>query len=180
MRLNIRSLFIVLLIFPILLTGCSSMTIDQYSDREPQMRPEEYFDGHVKAWGIFEGRSGAVEREFTADFKGEWDGEVLTLDETLRYTDGDTESRVWKISKTGDGTYELNGEDIVGTGTGEAAGNAYHMEYTMGVDVSGSTWNLSFDDWMYRQDETTVINRVDISYWGFHAGELTIVYRKVE
>lgn len=144
------------------------------------MRPEEYFDGHVKAWGIFEGRNGTVKREFTADFRGEWNGTELTLDETLNYKNGETETRTWTIRPTGEDTYQLTGNDIIGEGTGKTAGNAYHMEYTMDVDVDGSTWTLSFDDWMYRQDETTVINRVDVTYWGFKAGELTITYSKME
>lgn len=169
-----------LLVILVVLGGCSTMSVKEYADRRPELKPEEYFDGHVKAWGIFENRSGKVTREFTGDFHGKWDGTTLRIDETLNYKNGETDERTWEFTKTGDNTYELTAENIVGEGTGKARGNALHLEYTLGVDVDGSTWNLTADDWMYRQDERTVINRASLTWYWFKAGELTIVYRKVE
>ena len=163
----------------ILLGGCSTMSVEEYAGRKPELKPEDYFDGHVKAWGIFENRNGKVTREFTGDFQGEWDGESLTIDETLNYKSGKTENRTWTFTKTGDETYTLTAENIIGEASGRAKGNALHLDYTIAVDVDGSTWNLTADDWMYRQDEKTVINRATLSWWWFKAGELTIVYRKV-
>jgi len=156
------------------------MSIEAYEEQTPKLKPEEYFDGHVKAWGIFENRNGEVTREFTGDFHGEWDGDTLTIDESLNYKDGETERRTWHFRKTDDHHYDVSGDNLVGPAKGQAMGNALNLQYTISVDVDGSTWNLSADDWMYRQDETTVLNRAHLTWWGFTAGELTIVYRKVE
>jgi hypothetical protein len=163
----------------LLLGGCSTMSVTEYQDRTPELKPEEYFDGHVKAWGIFEDRNGKVSREFTGDFHGTWDGDKLVIDETLEYRDGTVEERQWTFDKTGENTYDLRAESLSGERVAKTAGNAMHLKYSMAVDVDGSTWTLSSDDWMYRQDEKTVINRATLSWWWFKAGELTIVYRKV-
>lgn len=162
-----------------IVAGCSTKTVSEYRDRSPEFRPEHYFDGHVKAWGIFENRNGTVSRQFTGDFHGRWDGDELVIEETLEYSDGHLEERKWTFDKTGSNTYELRAENLSGKRIARTAGNAMHLQYTIGVDVNGSTWNLSSDDWMYRQDQTTVINRANLTWWGLKAGELTIVYRKI-
>ena len=176
-----RTFFVAFcLLGTIFLVGCSANKINEYKGREPEFKPEEYFDGHVKARAIFENRNGKVTREFTGDFRGDWDGESLTIDERLEYKSGKTKERTWVFEKEGENEYRLSAENIIGEGRGTAMGNAMHLEYTTAVDVDGSTWNLTADDWMYRQGEKTVINRTTLTYWWLKAGELTIVYRKME
>ena len=42
------------------------MRTEDYKNTKPEIKIEEYFLGNVKAWGIFQGRSGVVKRSFTA------------------------------------------------------------------------------------------------------------------
>ncbi len=174
--ISIIAIVIMLVIFGV---GCSTKTVSEYRDRTPEFNPEEYFDGHVKAWGIFENRNGTVSRQFSGDFHGNWNGDRLVIDETLEYSDGRVEERKWTFDKTGTNLYGLRAENLSGERIARTAGNAMHLQYTIAVEVNGSTWNLTSDDWMYRQDEETVINRATLSWWGLEAGELTIVYRKI-
>ena len=53
-----RILLSFILIF--LLSNCRDMSPEEYKNTEPKIKIEEYFLGDVKAWGIFQGRSGIV------------------------------------------------------------------------------------------------------------------------
>jgi hypothetical protein len=64
-------------------------------------------------------------------------------------------------------------DDVVGEARGESAGNAFHWTYTLALPVDGRVWNVEFDDWMYRMDETTVLNRSAMSKFGLHLGDVT-------
>ena len=63
---------------------------------------------------MFEDRFGNLQREFTVELQGDWDGNTLILTEDFEYADGETERRIWRITKTGDGLYEGRADDVVG------------------------------------------------------------------
>ena len=92
---------IALLAWILLLSGCTAMKPADFTTGEPRLVLEDYFNGHTKAWGLFEDRFGLVKRQFTVDITGVWNGETLTLDEHFLYNDGETDQRVWTIRKTG-------------------------------------------------------------------------------
>ena len=75
------------------------MQPEDYKNTKPKIKIEEYFLGKVKAWGIFQGRSGIVKRQFTAEMNGSFDGENLILDEDFRWNDGEKQHRRWTIKK---------------------------------------------------------------------------------
>ena len=78
--------FLVIIFF--LLIGCDNMKPESYSNTEPKIKIEEYFLGNVRAWGIFQGRSGIVKRQFTAKMNGFFDGENFILGFDLRKVGG--------------------------------------------------------------------------------------------
>ena len=47
-----------ILLFFLLFTACSSVQVSDYSERAPQMIPEQFFDGDLTAHGIVKNRSG--------------------------------------------------------------------------------------------------------------------------
>ncbi|MDX9961390.1 MAG: DUF3833 family protein, partial [Aliarcobacter sp.] len=51
----------------ILLTGCSSMKIEDFNNTKPEFIPQEYFNGKLRAYGLVKDRSGNI----TRTFKGE-------------------------------------------------------------------------------------------------------------
>lgn len=154
------------------------MKPEDFAGREPRLLLEEYFAGKTKALGIFVDRFGNLRRQFAVDIDGTWDGETLTLVEDFLYDDGETEQRIWRISKTGAHSYEGRAGDVIGPAAGKAYGNVLNWQYRLALKVGDSTWNVDFDDWMFLQDDNVIINRAEISKFGFKLGDVTIVFTK--
>ena len=162
------------------LMACGGPTPKSFEGGEPRLKLEDYFAGETKAYGIFRDRFGDLRRQFTVDIQGDWnpDTKMLTLDEEFQYADGETDTRVWEIEKTGPHRYRGTAGDVIGEAKGEAYGNAFTWTYKVELDVDGDTWTVTFDDWMFRQSDGIVINTADVSRWGLHVGTVTIVFRK--
>ena len=174
---------IALLSITIILVGCGGgMKIDQFADQTPKFQPEVYFDDEFTAHGLFQDRFGKVRRQFTADIDGDWDADenMLTLKEDSVYADGETETRVWKIEKTGENSYIGNADNVIGKADGTTAGNALNFNYDFDLQMpSGGSLKVHFDDWMFLQpDGKTVINRATVSKLGIKLGTVTVVFVK--
>ncbi|WP_084332541.1 DUF3833 domain-containing protein [Marinobacterium jannaschii] len=167
----------VLLILSIL-SGCTPMNVEQFSGRSPTLLPEEYFDGRVMAWGIFEDRFGTLRREFRVDIDGRWDGQTLLLKEYFSYSDGEKQRRIWTIRPQGNGRYSGTAPDIVGAAAGLAAGNALNWRYQMDLKVGDREWRVRFNDWMFLQPDGSLINRAKVSKWGLGLGEVTLFFMR--
>ncbi|MEY3038798.1 MAG: hypothetical protein RL143_1365, partial [Pseudomonadota bacterium] len=89
----------------LLLGGCNTMKVEEISRPTPELKIEQFFDGKVYAWGLFEDRFGQLRRQFIVEIDGNWDGETLTLDEHFLYADGEKDQRVWAIKKERPGNY---------------------------------------------------------------------------
>ncbi len=162
----------------VLTTGCSSMKPETFADAEPRFVIEEYFAGHTTAWGIFEDRFGDLRRQFKVEITGTWDGRQLVLDEAFSYSDGETDRRVWTVTKVDDHTYSGTAGDVVGEAVGKSYGNALYWRYTMDLKAGDRTWRVDFDDWMFLQPNHVLINRARVSKWGIKVGEVTLVFAK--
>ena len=171
-----RLLLPVILI--LLLNSCSEMKPEDYKNTKPIIKIEEYFQGNVKAWGILQGRSGEVKRQFVADMKGEFDGQNLILDETFIWNDGEKQERRWTIKKVGDNKYEGTAPDVVGIAKGVSFGSAFKFEYKLLVPYKDKKIKIRFDDWIFKQDEKTAINKATLTKFGFKVGELTVLFVK--
>ena len=154
------------------------MKPEDFAGHEPRFRIEEYFAGKTRAWGIFQDRFGTLRRQFVVDIDGSWDGEILTLVEDFVYDDGQREQRTWRIRKTGEHSYEGSADGVIGIAEGQSYGNVLKWTYRFALRVGDSSWNVSFDDWMFLQDDGVMINRAEVSKFGFQLGEVTIAFRK--
>mgnify|MGYP001034167793 CR=1 FL=1 len=163
-----------------LLAGCSSVAPEDYAGQTPSFVLEEYFDGNVQAWGMFQARNGEVRRRFRVDIEGTVEGDSITLDERFIYADGERQRRVWEIERIDEHTYEGTAGDVIGTATGKRYGNALNWTYTLALDVGDRTWNLQFDDWMVLTDENTLINTAEVTKFGFRVGTVTLFFRRSE
>ena len=146
----------------------------------PALRIEAYFAGRTRAWGLFEDRFGRVRQQFTADITGTWDGRVLVLEEDFLYADGATQRRVWRIARTGEGTYEGRADDVVGVASGRGAGNALAWRYTMDLAVGAARWRVAFDDRMVLLPDGVLLNRAHLSRWGLRIGTASLVFRPAD
>lgn len=161
-----------------LLAGCAGPVPSDYAQQTPTLDLRRYFDGPLVAHGMFSDRSGKIQRRFTVEMTGRWQGRNGELDERFTYADGRTERRVWRLTDLGDGRWEGRADDVVGVARGESAGHSLRWRYTLALPVDGRVWHVEFDDWMTLIDERTMLNRAVMSKFGIRLGEVTIAFTK--
>ena len=172
---------ILLIIFAQFITSCSSnssMKPEDFKDKKPRLIIEEYLSGEVKAWGVLQNRSCKVTRQFSAILDGKWDGKELILDETFNWDDGEVQKRQWKINKIDQHNYEGTAGDVVGKAKGFSYGPAFKFEYVLLVPVKGREIKITFDDWIFMQNEKVAINRAKMTKFGIRVADLTVVFVK--
>ena len=172
---------ILLIISLFLITSCSdnsAMKPEDFKNKEPRLIIEEYLTGNVKAWGVLQNRSGKVTRQFSADLDGSWDGKQLILKEKFNWDDGEVQNREWTITKIDENNYEGTAGDVFGKAIGYSYGPAFKFEYVLLVPVKGKEMKITFDDWIFKQDERVAINRATLSKFGFKVAELTVMFVK--
>ena len=160
------------------LAGCASTGVEQYRAEQPALDLKTYLNGTLDAWGMFQGRSGEVQKRFHVVIDAKWTGDTGVLDEKFKWSDGTDTRRVWTLVKQPDGTFRGTADDVVGEATGQARGNAFNWKYTLALPVDGKVWNVEFDDWMYLMDGRVMLNTAVMSKWGVRLGEVTLSFVK--
>ena len=160
------------------LTGCAGVNVATYKAERPELRLEEYFNGTLDAWGMFQKRDGTVVKRFKVVIDASWTGNRGVLDERFTYSDGTTQRRVWNITRTAEGVYQGRADDVVGIANGEVSGNALRWIYTLELPVGEKIYHVDFDDWMYLQDDGILMNRSVMKKFGFRLGEITLFFKK--
>ena len=154
------------------------MKPEDFKGTEPTIKIEKYFNGQVKAWGLLQNRSGKVTRQFKADMFGKFENNILTLEEDFYWTDGEKQKRTWKIEKLDENNYKGTASDVVGNAKGFQYGSAFKFEYDLLIPFNSKSIKVSFDDWIFKQDEKVAINRAKLTKFGFKVGELTVFFLK--
>ena len=175
----LKSILLIISLF--LITSCSnsnSMKPQDFQNKEPRLIIEDYLSGNVKAWGVLQNRSGKVIRQFSAVLSGTWNGEQLILDEKFNWDDGEIQTRQWRITKIDENYYEGTAGDVVGKAKGYSYGPAFKFEYVLLVPVKGKEIKITFDDWIFKQDDRVAINKATMTKFGFKVAELTVVFVK--
>ncbi|MFJ3259445.1 DUF3833 domain-containing protein [Pseudomonas sp. NPDC086581] len=175
MKLTLRLFQLALCL---LLGSCGNVGVEHYAHERPTLDLPAFFAGPVKAWGIFQKPSGEVVKRFEVDITSRREGERLILDERFRYSDGTRQQRIWTLTPDGANRWRGRAADVVGEALGEIAGNALRWRYDLNLDVDGSTWKVSFDDWMYLMDDDTLINRSSMRKFGVELGQVTLFFRR--
>jgi hypothetical protein len=161
-----------------LAAGCAAPEVMDHAGQKPMFELERYFNGRVRAWGMFTDRSGKVVKRFTVVMDCKWTGDDGVLDEDFTYSDGTKQRRIWRVRKVGAGRYTGRADDVVGEATGQAAGNAIRWAYTLALPVDGRTWNVAMDDWMILVDDKVLLNRTVMSKFGVRLGEVVISFER--
>ena len=91
---------------------------------------------------------------------------------------GVLQNREWTITKIDENNYEGTAGDVVGKAIGYSYGPAFKFEYVLLVPVKGKEMKITFDDWIFKQDERVAINRATMTKFGFKVAELTVVFVK--
>ena len=160
--------------------ACAGPDVSRYAGEQPNFDLQKYFAARTHAWGIFQGRSGEVQKRFTVTIDSHGGGDTLVLDEHFTYSDGKTQERQWTLIRASDGVWHGTAADVVGEALGRIAGNALNWRYTLRQPVGDTTYDLDFDDWMYLMDDNTLINRARVSKFGVEVGQVTLFFRNRE
>ena len=179
-RLKKSPFWALLIAISLLLQGCSAMKVEDYKGTQPQLDLFAYFAGNTKAYGQFQDRSGKVLRRFEVDIVGSINEsqDTLTLEEDFIYDDGEKQRRVWVIKKLPDGSYSGTAGDVVGAANGRIEGFALNWSYTLDLPYKDSSIHVKFDDWMFLHNEDVMLNRAEVTKWGFRVGEVTLFFSK--
>ncbi len=162
-----------------LLTGCSSVTTQQYANNTPRLDIRQYLNGRLEAWGVLFDYGGKADLHFHVTMQGTWKGNVGTLKEDFVYSDGRKDQRTWTITFTDDTNFTATAHDVEGVAVGSQAGNAANMNYVLNaVRGNGDSIRLTMDDWLYLVDDKTLINRTKMKKFGVTVGELMIAFKK--
>lgn len=175
-----RSLFPVIASATLLLSGCSSISVDDYAERSPKLSPQEFFNGKLCADGVVRDWRGRQIRQFNAQILASWDENgVGTLDEVFDFDDG-RETRIWTLTPDPKDGLRAVASDVPKETYMTHAGNTIHMAYTLRYGEPGDTIDLSMDDWMFQVADGVVVNETRMSKWGIDVGQILLVMRQVD
>ena len=104
--------------------------------------------------------------------------EIIDICPDFFWTDGENQKRVWSIEKIDEHNHIGTAADVVGEAKGFSYGSAFKFEYDLIVPFKGKSIKISFDDWIFKQDEDVAINRATLTKFGFKVGELTVFFKK--
>ena len=162
------------------LSSCSSVNINDYASNSPKLVTREFFNGNLTAHGVVKNRSNEVIRYFNATIKAYWENDRGTLEEKFIFDDGEIQYRTWILTpnKNNPTLFTATAGDVIGQGTGQTAGNAFNLNYTLKVKYKESSLNLSVNDWMWLVDEKTLLNESSLTKFGFKVGSVQLVIVK--
>ncbi len=173
----IKRILIAVALVSLVACGRPGLNDPLLSDRELNL--EEFFDGHLTAYGQFQDVLGEVRRRFEVDIHGSWDGQTLTLIEDFVYEDGSTEQRVWSLQQTGNGGWQGTAPGVIGVATGQERGDTFNWQYTIDLPLPGrDPLRVTFDDWMWLLADDRVLNRAYMSRFGVPIGEVIITFER--
>ena len=144
----------------------------------PPLELEKYFAGKTKSWGVIEDRFGKAQDEFTAELIGEQRGEVFHLDQRFTYASGKKQHRLWEIRRLDGHSYEATATDIQGKAKAWIEGSAVHLQYTLAVPLGNRRVNVQFNQWMWRQPDGVLFNRVDVRKFGVRVARVSEFFQK--
>lgn len=167
--------------FIVLTSGCSSLKPEDFSNASTRFKPDEYFLGNVRSWGVLENRKGEPRSRFTTESIGtrEASGDT-TIRQVFTSENGKKQERLWRVRRLDDHRYEGTANDVVGTARGVAYGNAFRWKYTIALKPGNPFSNVHLKQWMYLPEGSqTVFTRAVVTKFGFTVGEITESFEKL-
>lgn len=138
----------------------------------------EFFQGEVKAWGIFVDLFGVVRQRLKVSMTGQWQGPDFHLDETFEYDTGEIEQRKWIVRDTSAGGFTARCADCPGPVQGENADGAIHMSYDFNLKYSGRTYSVHFDDQVFQLENGRAYSKVTMKKFGITLGRVLLLLEK--
>jgi hypothetical protein len=136
---------------------------------------ENFFSGPVRAEGWFLNLWSRSRRGIVIDIVPAWDGKLLSLDERFVYSDGEQDHKVWRLEKTGPGTYVGSREDMIGPGKVWTEGHSVRLSYVLTLLGMG----FDFNETMTLRQDGSVLGKATVKKWGITIGRVQLEMRRV-
>lgn len=165
-----------------MLFGCSGIDSNVYAGKKPEITIKSFYSSPVHGYGIFQNRSGEVKDRYYAYLIPTWNGNEGKIIEKQWNDEGKLFfEQEWHVKVSEDGkTFTGTATKIDGVIKGESNGYALHMQYTLKVPRdNGKEINISADDWTYLQPDGSGLNKVAMSKFGLHVGDVTYNLHKL-
>lgn len=177
---NFHTVFFSVLLLPGL-TGCGTLKPADFSKSSAQFKPDEYFLGHVRSWGVFENRRGEPSSRFTTESVGTKDeAGNMTIIQTFTHDDGRRQERIWKVRRLDEHHFEGTANDVVGIARGVAYGNAFRWKYTIALKPGNPLANVHLKQWMYLPEGAQkMFTRVVVTKFGLIVGEVSESFERI-
>ena len=170
---------IVVLAACLLLASCASKYDPAlYAQEKPKLILQQYFNGTLDAWGMFQDRSGKIVKRFTVIMHCQWNGDTGTLDEDFTYSDGTKQKRIWTLKQTATDRFTGTAPDVIGEAQGIVSGNTLHWNYVLALPVDGTVYHVDFDDVMVLMNDKVMLNRAIMRKFGVELGSVTLSFTK--
>jgi hypothetical protein len=161
------------------LHSCTTVSVQDYQERQPRLVMETFFDGRLGAQGVVKDFRGRVIRSFTADIQAYWREGVGTLEEDFVFDDGEQQRRVWTLRPAGTGGYTGTAGDVVGEAEVSVAGNSVFLDYVLRIPYGDGSLDVRIDDRMYLVSPELLINESVMRKFGVKVGEILLtIYRE--
>ena len=167
------NLFLMLSLF----SSCST-SITEYKNETPKFALDKFFNGNLIAHGFFKDRSNKVTKRFVVKMKASWKDKIGTLNEDFVYSDGSKFNRVWTFTKISENEYIGTAPDVIGKAHGVISGNTLFWNYVLKLVVDKKEYEVSFEDWMYLIDDSTLLNQSYMSKFKVNLGQVVLSIRK--
>jgi len=163
------------------LVACSGpLPLARFAEEPQHFDPIAFFTGHVQSWGVVENRAGEPTQRVMTDCTGEAEGgDGLHMTQRLVFDGGPAQNREWHMRRTGPQRYEATANDMVGVARGEAAGRVFHWRWVLATDPGNALADVTLEQWMYRIDAGTMMNRTIITKLGIIVAEVTEAFTRL-
>lgn len=167
----------VMVMFLTACMGTKSIEVNHLS--EPKLDFFTYFNGKVQGSGLVRDWRGKITRQFTVTMVGSYTVDrQLVIEEFFVFNDGQSQTRRWQVKSLADGRLEGFANDTIGMAKGQALGNAMNWRYKLNIPYKGKSIALTFDDWLYLQQDQQLLNVVTMRKFGLPVGSLVIAFHK--
>lgn len=157
------------------LIGLLSCAQPNYQELDPRFDVETHFGGERHAYGIVRSRGGELLRRFKVNLTGVWEDNRGVLDEDFLYDDGERSSRQWVFEKTANGAWVGTANDALTQARLVINGPELNLVYEMVLEVDGTEYEVTFEDWIYAIDDERVVNVSEVRKFGFKVAEVILV-----
>ena len=117
----------IAIVLAMTLSACAGVNVEEYQSRGPVFSAESFFSGSLTAHGVVKNYRGYASRSFVADIRACWEDGVGTLDERFVFDDGEKQTRVWRLTRSADGSYAATAGDVRGEGRASTSGSSMFL-----------------------------------------------------